>query len=114
MNIGSKSFLPILLVLIGCAPDHTKINSFKEAEASIGKNISIEGIVSRTHEATGIYFTKTDLLEENKLCILPIPFENYEHGDKVVIKGLLRNSDCGTTSICLNTCSDIELIVSKN
>jgi|GEM_PF-3494772 len=85
------------------------INKFDSIEQNLGQNIEIEGYISLSHEATGLYLRKSDLIKENDNCLVPKPFGDYDHGQRVRLTGLLVQTDCGTTRVCTNVCSTFEV-----
>lgn len=80
------------------------VKDFSELDRHIGEEITVAGFISMTHEAAGLYFKLNDLNAENRRCILPGALEKYKHGQKVVLSGFLKKTECGESLICTNVC----------
>jgi hypothetical protein len=85
------------------------VTEFADLEQWVGSSIRVEGIVSQTHGAAGLYLTVRDLREENARCILPQPFDGLAHGERVTLSGVLERTDCGKGLICMNACDQYVL-----
>lgn len=102
-------------LLFGCATtsedgQRETIMTFAEVESNLGSLVILDGIVSQTHGAAGLYFNRGDLVDENARCILPQPFGDMEHGKRAKISGRLERTDCGQSRICTNVCDRFVLI----
>ena len=100
--------------LLGCTtmsrnPNSEVVTEFGDLEQKVGSIIRVEGIVSQTHGAAGLYLKTRDLSEENARCILPEPFEGLAHGARVTLSGVLERTDCGKGRICTNVCDQYVL-----
>lgn len=112
-----RSVMPLFAeaLLFGCATtseddQREAITTFAEVESNLGSIVILDGIVSQTHGAAGLYFNHSDLADENARCILPQPFGDMEHGKRAKISGLLERTDCGQDRICTNACDRFVLI----
>lgn len=108
-----------ILFLTGCTNSKMNhhqsiIDDYEAIEKRVGKSVTLTGYVSLTHGATGIYFSKRDLINENGKCILPVPFNYSSHGDEITITGLLTKTDCGFDSICTNVCAGFKIMSEDN
>lgn len=100
-----------LAVLASCAsvPNPTEgqtITNFDKIDLSVGRKVLIEGYVSRTHGASGIYFNLSDLRQENGRCLVPQPFVDTPHGERAILSGVVQETGCGTDKICTNICGE--------
>jgi hypothetical protein len=107
-----------VLFAAGCAtsaagPHATRLMNFSDVDQNLDKSISVSGFISQTHGAAGLYFRRSDLVEENSKCILPRPFDGYLHGEEVTMSGRLQRTDCGAGLIFLNACDKYVLIRSS-
>ncbi len=105
----------VATLLFGCATtsddeQSVTITTFAEVENNLGSLVVLDGIVSQTHGAAGLYFSRSDLSDENARCVLPQPFGDVEHGERVKIFGRLERTDCGQSRICTNVCDRFVLI----
>jgi hypothetical protein len=92
--------------------DSPVITNFDDIETHIGRQVVIEGFVSRTHGASGIYLSVSDLRKENGRCVGLQPFVDTSHGDKATLSGMIEKTGCGSEKICTNICGDYQLIQS--
>lgn len=100
--------------LCGCLsssnyPTGTLVSDYSDVAAHDGNQVTVVGYLSRTHEATGLYFSLADLDNENDRCIMPQPLPEARHGARVSISGILSRTRCGGELICTNTCDNYEL-----
>ena len=89
--------------------DASVIREFEDAIVRMGSLVTVEGIISRSHESSGLYFSRRDLVKQTGRCVRPEPFANFKHGEKVRISGRLVRTDCGAGRICLNMCTNYVL-----
>lgn len=93
------------------ATSRPTVSGFGDVEASVGALVRIDGYISQRHEAAGLYFKRADLYAENESCVLPEPFGDYHHGERVSMSGVLKRTGCATGRlICLNLCDDYVLV----
>lgn len=116
MKIYVILFATFCLCLASCTVkrvDHRQITveDYEHLEESDGKIVTLVGYVSLTHGATGIYFSKRDLIKENEKCILPVPQSFTSHGKKITVTGVVKKTECYYQSICTNNCSAFELLI---
>lgn len=109
-----KLAIPLIASLGGCHSPRVDavdpaIRDFSDVTSYDGRRVTAVGYISRTHEATGLYFTLKDMNAENDKCIVPNPFPEVTHGTKVSLSGTLARTECGSERVCLNTCSGYEL-----
>lgn len=90
--------------------DDPVLTTFSEIDQHIDEEVFVRGFVSQTHEATGLYFNRRDLLEGNPNCISLQPFGGVSHGEVTTISGRLLRTDCGLGRICTNVCDRYVLV----
>lgn len=113
MRKKSILFLTVTL-LVGCATltDKSGDRVIKDDDAlstSVGRYVVIKGFISRSHEAFGIFFNERDYRHDIGKCVVPEPFGDARHGDRVTFSGILKETGCGSELICLNICGDYVL-----
>lgn len=86
------------------------IRNFDDIQTQVGRQVMIEGIVSRTHGASGVYLNATDLWKENGRCVALQPFIDEPHGGKVTLSGVIEKTECGSEKICTNVCGNYVLV----
>lgn len=107
--MGRNAALIILVLLGSCASvpnstDGQAVTNFDKIDLYVGRTVVIEGYISRTHGASGIYFSLSDLRKENGRCLVPQPFVDTPHGQRAIFSGVVQKTGCGTDKICTNIC----------
>lgn len=105
----------LLLLLTSCvssdrAVQAEHLTSYDDIESYVGKQVSLSGIISRSHGASGIYFNQKDVIETSDRCVAVTPFPPDSHGQNIYVSGVLTRTDCGTKKICTNICSTYRLV----
>ena len=81
-----------------------EVANFDYIKTKLGQRVLVNGIVSRTHGASGIYLSAADLRNENNRCIAVEPFVETPHGSRVKLAGVIEKTKCGGEEICTNVC----------
>jgi hypothetical protein len=110
MTKGTIAFC-VATFLGGCistaaSPEYTLVRKFSELENRVGRQVTIEGIISITQGASGIYFSFHDLRKQNSRCVALDPFVDRPHGRKLRLYGVIMRTGCGSEKICTNVCGD--------
>ena len=110
----------ICFILVSCNGSSTTkttekntLKTYEQLRNYENQLISVSGFLSKTHGASGLYFSLNDLDDENEKCIALSPFIEEEHAVLIELTGKLVISECRTELVCLNVCSDYKLLTSK-
>ena len=117
-NLIMKMFMttiPIFL-LTACTPTHDEkppLKTYGQLSDYENQSIRVLGFLSKTHEASGLYFDVKDLIDENEKCVDLRPFAEGEHGSRIELTGKLVISECNQDLICLKTCKEYKLLITE-
>lgn len=109
-------FCCLLSLSVGCAshPPNKKINrpiaGFNNLSYDVGNMVILDGFLSSTHEAQGIYLKRADLKRLNSQCVALSPSMLGEHGSRVRVIGKLTVSECASERICVTACGRYKLV----
>jgi hypothetical protein len=85
------------------------VDAYHKVERAIGQRVVVIGYWSGTHEASGIYFSLSDLDNVAPRCLALTNPISIKHGTKVRLVGTIRRNQCGSGAICITVCQPFEL-----
>ena len=103
-----KVLFLIFLALCSCvsplSSDSDVISRFSQVDKNVDRRVTARGYISQTQGAAGLYFSLEDLDDQNDKCVLPQDFAGFTHGERAIVEGVLRKTDCSTERVCINVC----------